>query len=179
MFAKFFETLADRFIVDQTPFRDGRLSARPEFRRKIEEADPGRGAAFAGGTVVFLTGQVSLVLDDVARLREAGYDVHVGMDAARSGVVFVVDPDTFATQDALGRMLALIRDSTVGARVIIRTTAANEDACRRIVGGHGVLLAPDETMEDIADLLGGDVIHSTLRREASADATFRSRRVAS
>lgn len=179
MFAKFFESLAERFIVDQIPFRDGRLSARPEFRRKIEGGNPGYGATFAGGTVVFLTGQVSLVIDDVALLREAGYDVHVGMDAAQSGVVFVVDPDTFATHDALGRMLSLIRDTTVGARVIIRTTPANEDVCRRIAGKHVVLLDPDETMEDIADILGGDVIHSTINREVGADATFRSRRVAS
>lgn len=170
MFARLFENLTGRRSVNQSRLYAGRLSALPEFRAIVASTGNNPELPSKSGSVVFLAGRVSHVLDDVSELREAGYEVQIGMEGDLSGVIFVVDPGSFASRDALGRMLTLIRSITSDARVIIRTSAATEAACRLTAERHGVIRAPDGTMEDVADILRGEVLFVSLHGCAPPDA---------
>lgn len=169
MLAKFLENLTGRLPVGQNYSWAGRLSSRPEFRRKIEGPGSSTNLDCTGEVIVYLAGQVSQVLGDIALLREAGYDVQVGMDGCLSGVVFVVDLDTFMSRDALERMLSLIRSNTSGARVVIRTATMSVPECRRIVDRFGELLVPDETMKNVADILDGHIMFVGFHGKSSID----------
>lgn len=179
MFAKLFGNLTGRNSANQSRLYAGRLSARPEFRAFVTSASNNPESPCKSGSVVFLAGEVSQVLDEVSELREAGYEVQIGMQSSQSGVIFVVDVDSFASCDALGRMLRMIRITTSDARVIIRTSAATEAGCRLTAERHGVLRAPDGTMEDVADILRGEVLFVSLHGYAPPDAYFPALRVVS
>lgn len=169
MFVKLFENLSGRQRAHGKRMIEGRLSARPEFRAMIERATTEPASNCRTGLVVFLAGRVAQVLDDVSNLREAGYEVQIGIEGCHSGAVFVVDPGSFASSDALGRMLTLIRNEASSTRVIVRTTAVTRKACRLTADIHGIMRSPDGTMQDIADILGGDVFFVDLSRAAAVE----------
>ena len=169
MLRKLLENFSERRSDRESYIRGGRLSSRPEFRKLIEQAAPRGNLLCPGFPVVFLAGQVSHILDDVAQLREAGYDACIGIEGGRTGGVYVVDLDSFSSRGALGRMLSLVRAHNPEACIAIRTANKFDAIFHQISTAHGVLLTPNRIMEDVADILGGDVIFVGLNRNDNSE----------